>query len=120
VGEWIFGCDVCQEVCPWNRFAVRVDDPAFQRDAGRWDGPAEQFLEMTEEDFAARFAGSPVIRAGRDGFLRNVCVALGNRGDRAALPALRRALEDDSELVQEHAAWAIERIERTGGGEGKA
>jgi epoxyqueuosine reductase len=110
VGEWIFGCDVCQEVCPWNRFAVRVDDPAFRRDAGRWDGPAEQFLEMTEEEFAARFAGSPVIRTGRDGFLRNVCVALGNRGDPAALPALRRALEDGSELVREHAAWAIERI----------
>jgi len=110
VGEWIFGCDVCQEVCPWNRFAVPVDDPAFQRDAGRWDGPAGQFLGMTEEEFAERFRGSPVMRAGRDGFLRNVCVALGNRGDPGALPALRRATEDPSELVREHAAWAIERI----------
>jgi epoxyqueuosine reductase len=113
VGEWIFGCDVCQEVCPWNRFAVAVDDPSFRTDERRWTGDADEFLAMSEADFRRRFAGSPVLRAGRDGFLRNVCVALGNRGDAAALPALRRALADDSELIREHAAWAIERI--TGG-----
>lgn len=112
VGEWIFGCDVCQDVCPWNRFAVPVTDPAFQKNDKRWNGSAEEFLSLTEEQFRQRFEGSPVMRAGRDGFLRNVCVALGNRGAAAALPALRKALEDDSDLVREHAAWAIEQLTR--------
>jgi epoxyqueuosine reductase len=111
VGEWIFGCDVCQEVCPWNRFAVPVEEASFRRDERRWTGGADEFLGMSEGEFRHRFEGSPVLRAGRDGFLRNVCVALGNRGDPAALPALRKALADESELVREHAAWAIERIE---------
>ncbi|MGQ0722955.1 MAG: tRNA epoxyqueuosine(34) reductase QueG [Candidatus Eiseniibacteriota bacterium] len=110
VGEWIFGCDVCQEVCPWNRFAVPVEDPSFHPDERRWTGGADEFLGMNDTDFRRRFEGSPVLRAGRDGFLRNVCVALGTRGDPAALPALRRALTDDSALVREHAVWAIERI----------
>ena len=110
VGEWIFGCDVCQDVCPWNRFAVPVTDPSFHPDAKRWTGDAGEFLALTEEEFLQRFEGSPVRRAGRDGFLRNVCVALGNRGDAAELPALERAVEDPSPLVRGHAAWAIGRI----------
>jgi len=110
VGEWIFGCDVCQEVCPWNRFAVPVEEPAFRTDEGRWTGDPAELLSLDEEGFRRRFEGSAVRRAGRDGLLRNVCVALGNRGDRAALPLLERAREDPSPLVREHAAWAIERI----------
>lgn len=112
VGEWIFGCDVCQEVCPWNRFAVPVEEPRFRPDEGRFRGDLTGFLALGEEDFCSRFEGSPVRRAGRDGFLRNVCVALGNRGDPSALPALRAAAEGDpSPLVREHALWAIRRIE---------
>jgi epoxyqueuosine reductase len=110
VGEWIFGCDVCQEVCPWNRFAVPVEDASFRRDERRWAGDAADLLGLTEEAFRARFEGSPVRRAGRDGLLRNVCVALGNRGDAAELPSLRAALEDASPLVRRHAAWAVGRI----------
>jgi epoxyqueuosine reductase len=111
VGEWIFGCDVCQEVCPWNRFAVPVEEPQFARDEGRFGGDLAGFLELGPEEFLARFRGSPVRRAGRDGFLRNVCVALGNRGDAADAAPLARALrEDPSPLVRAHAAWALGRI----------
>jgi epoxyqueuosine reductase len=113
VGEWIFGCDVCQDVCPWNRFAVAVEEPRFRLDEGRFDGELTDFVGMTEDEFLERFEGSPVRRAGRDGFVRNVCVALGNRGDAGALPALREAAEDPSTLVREHAVWAIERIAAT-------
>ncbi|NNE44741.1 MAG: tRNA epoxyqueuosine(34) reductase QueG [Gemmatimonadetes bacterium] len=110
VGEWIFGCDICQDVCPWNRFATPVDDPSFSPDEGRWRGDATEFLNLTEEAFRERFRGSPVKRAGRDGFLRNVCVALGNRRDPAETGALRGALEDQAALVRGHAAWALGRI----------
>ena len=115
VGEWIFGCDVCQDVCPWNRFAVPVEEPRFRLDEGRFHGELTDFLSLGEEEFLARFEGSPVRRAGRDGFLRNVCVALGNRGESSALPALRTTAESDSSpLVREHAVWAIGRIEESG------
>jgi len=115
VGEWIFGCDVCQEVCPWNRFATPVTEPRFRLDEGRFRGELTDFLRLDDDAFRARFEGSPVRRAGRDGFLRNVCIALGNRGDRGALPALEAAARDDpSALVREHARWAIERIDASG------
>ena len=111
VGEWIFGCDVCQDVCPWNRFAVPVTDPRFALDEGRFHGDLADFLTLSHEEFVEHFQGSPVRRAGRDGFLRNVCVALGNRRDPGTLPALVRALgEDASALVRAHAAWAIGRL----------
>jgi epoxyqueuosine reductase len=110
VGEWMFGCDVCQDVCPWNRFSVPVDEPKFELDRGRFDGDPSDFLTLTDEAFRARFEGSPVRRAGRDGFLRNVCVALGNRGDPATVAPLSRATGDASALVRRHAAWALGRI----------
>jgi epoxyqueuosine reductase len=113
LGEWIFGCDICQDVCPWNRFAVRVEDEAFRFDRERFRGGLADLLALDRAAFEARFEGSPVRRAGRDAFLRNVCVALGNRRDADALPALDRALRDDAALVRRHAAWAIGRI---GGG----
>ncbi len=110
IGEWIFGCDVCQDVCPWNRFAVPVEDDAFRLDRNRFPGDLTDFLSLDEDAFRVRFEGSPVRRAGRDGFLRNVCVALGNRRDPSTVPTLARALADDSALVRAHAAWAIGRI----------
>lgn len=111
VGEWIFGCDVCQDVCPWNRFAVPVTDPRFAIDEGRFHGELEDFLTLGEGEFVEHFRGSPVRRTGRNGFLRNVCVALGNRGDPTTLGALERTLRDDpSALVRGHAAWAIGKL----------
>lgn len=104
IGERVFGCDDCLEVCPWNRFARQSQ---FQP---REMPDLPEFLAWDEKQFKSFFAGTPIYRLKRRGFLRNVCVALGNRGDRAALPALRRALDDVEPLVREHAAWAIGRL----------
>jgi epoxyqueuosine reductase len=116
IGDWIFGCDICQEVCPWNRFAPPAREARLHaRSLNGWS--LERFLEMDDEMFAQIFAGSPIKRAKRHGLLRNVCVALGNRGDAASVAPLARALrEDPHELVRGHAAWALWRI---GGAEAK-
>jgi epoxyqueuosine reductase len=110
VGDWIFGCDLCQEVCPWNRKAPAGAEPAFAPRPG-WDAPQlVPLLRLTPEEFAARFRGTPVKRAKRRGLLRNVCVALGNHRDPTAVPALVEALAHDEPLVRGHAAWALGRI----------
>lgn len=110
VGDWIFGCDVCQEVCPWNRFAPPAREARLH--ARTLDGwTLERFLALDEPAFRNLFATSPIRRADREGFLRNVCVALGNRGDAAAAPVLARTLErDHAPLVRGHAAWALGRL----------
>jgi epoxyqueuosine reductase len=113
VGDWIFGCDVCQEACPWNRFAPPARQARLHaRTLEGWS--LERFLTLDDQTFAELFAGSPIRRARRGGFLRNVCVALGNRGQVAAVPALAHALAHDPEwLVRSHAAWALGEIGRT-------
>jgi len=118
VGDWIFGCDVCQEVCPWNRFAPPARESRLHaRALEGWT--LERFLTLDSTGFDALFAGSPIRRAGRAGFLRNVCVALGNRGEASATPALAAALGSDPDaLVRMHAAWALGEIGR--GAEGAA
>jgi epoxyqueuosine reductase len=114
VGDWAFGCDVCQEVCPYNKTkAARSSWPEFSEEAGT--GPYLEIEEVlgirSEEEFERRFAGTPLIRPGRAGLLRNCCVAAGNLGLRRALPALIRCLrEDESPLVRAHAAWALGEI----------
>jgi epoxyqueuosine reductase len=112
MGEWVFGCDICQQVCPWNqRFAAAQGDPAFSARPGvpRPDLIAE--LKLSPEQFNRKFKGSPVKRAKRRGYLRNVAVALGNLGDGQAIPALKEALSDEPEpLVRSHAAWALGRL----------
>ena len=111
VGDWVFGCDICQDVCPVNRKAQGSLEPAFQQ---RHDFAAPALmplLELDQASFSARFRRSPIKRAKRIGLQRNVCVALGNIGDPAAIPALTSALQThDSGLVRGHAAWALGRI----------
>ena len=112
MGQWVFGCDICQHVCPWNqRFAAPRGDPAF---AARPQVPKPLLtkeLSLSAEDFNRKFINNPVRRAKRRGYLRNVCVALGNAGDPQALPALVEALESDPEgLVRAHTAWALGQI----------
>ncbi len=107
--DWVFGCDVCQQVCPWNqRFADRETDPAF---APRQGVPLVDLVEemtLTSEAFKGKFKGNPVKRPKRRGYLRNVAVALGNAADPQPVPALREALLNDPEaLVRGHAAWAL-------------
>ena len=111
VGEWLFGCDVCQDVCPWNAKAAPSREPAFEP-----AHPLESLaalLELSPEAFRARFRGSAMTRAKRAGLLRNAALVLGNRRDPAAVPALTRALEDTDPTVRDAAAWALERIAST-------
>lgn len=106
MGTWVFGCDICQEVCPVNRKAKSTHDPNFGRtDLTSMD--LVELLEMTEEQFRERFAGTPIMRAKRVGMQRNACVALGNLKEVAAVPALVRALRSGHPLVRGHAAWAM-------------
>jgi epoxyqueuosine reductase len=107
IGNWIFGCDLCQEVCPWNRKAAWSTEPAFQPRAALRTPELIPLLEMSQEEFSATFRRSPVKRTKRRGLLRNVCVALGNSGDAAAIPPLLRALAHEEPLVRGHAAWAL-------------
>ncbi len=108
IGEWLFGCDVCQEVCPWTRKA-RPRRGAALAPAGPL-GPPEELLALDRDAFRARFRHTPLWRATRAGLLRNAALVLGNRGDARAEGALRRALDDDEEAVRHAAAWALERI----------
>ncbi len=112
LGDWIFGCDVCQDVCPWNTsFAKQAaDDPFSLRDDLRGLDPVE-ILGLDEAAFRARYSGTSLMRARYDGMRRNACVVLGNRGDPDALPALRLAACDADAALREHALWAIARIE---------
>lgn len=109
VGSWVFGCDICQMVCPWNRFAEE-GDPAFGDDSPAQ--PLIKELSISTHEFNQRFKGTPVKRAKRRGYLRNVAVALGNTGDMHALPVLQNALNDEEPLVREHVQWAIEKIKQ--------
>ena len=113
LGDWVFGCDICQMVCPWNRFANQKVDASF---APRPDVPHPNLihdLELTFEAFNHKFKGSPVKRAKRRGYLRNVSVALGNSQDPNVISTLENAVEKSEPLVHEHAAWAIENIKST-------
>ena len=110
MGNLIYGCDICQEVCPWNSKAVPTDDPGFQPRAENLAPTLLSLIGMTQQEFSRRFKGSPIKRAKRRGFLRNVLVAIGNWGDQRAVPALRKALTDDEPLVRSHAAWALGQI----------
>lgn len=114
LGEWIFGCDVCQDVCPWNHGSAREPGmTALSRDRAWHALDAEAALRLDEQTFLAATEGSPLRRAGRDGLARNAALVLGNRGGRASLPVLREAAATHaSVVVREAAGWAIERIEQ--------
>ncbi|HBH02724.1 MAG TPA: epoxyqueuosine reductase, partial [Candidatus Rokubacteria bacterium] len=106
--DWVFGCDVCQEVCPWNRKAAPAREPALAP-RGPFP-PLEALLELDRDAFRARFGASAIARAKRGGLLRNAALALGNRGGAPAVPVLERALGDPEPDVRAAAAWALERI----------
>jgi epoxyqueuosine reductase len=112
IGDWIFGCDLCQEACPWNRFAPEARESRLHaRELEGWT--LERFLGLDDSEFDRLFDKSPVRRVGRAGFVRNVCIALGNRGEASAVPALVNVLErDPAPLVRAHAAWALGEIAR--------
>lgn len=110
MGNHIYGCDLCQDVCPWNRFAAPTPEPAFQPRAGNLNPELIPLLYMTDDDFRARFKNSPIKRIKRARLLRNVAVALGNSKDPAAIPALQHAAQDPEPLIREHAEWALKQL----------
>ncbi len=109
MGDWIFGCDICQVVCPWNKPGA-ISPDVIEELAPRKeliDINLIEELSLSQEEFSLRFKGSPIKRTKRRGYLRNVAVALGNQGDIDALPALESALKDEESLVRRAASWAL-------------
>jgi epoxyqueuosine reductase len=110
IGNRIFGCDDCLEACPWNRFAEASREAAFSARPATVGMPLRDYLNLSDDEFRELFRNSPIKRIKRRGFLRNVCVALGNVGDSSDLAALERAATDSERLIAEHAKWAIHQI----------
>lgn len=111
MGNWVYGCDVCQDVCPWQRFMLPTTEAAFMPvDVNRIAPPILDLLALDEAEFKQRFAGSAIIRIKRDRLVRNACIAAGNWRNEAAIPALTRLLDDASPIVRGHAAWALWQI----------
>nr|WP_285963854.1 tRNA epoxyqueuosine(34) reductase QueG [Oscillatoria laete-virens] len=110
IGDRIYGCDDCLEVCPWNRFARASHIAQFAGNEWTRRPALRKLLALTGEEFRAIFRDSPIKRIKRRGLARNVCVALGNVGGEEDIPALKKALEDPEPLVREHAAWAVHQI----------
>ena len=109
IGDRIFGCDDCLDACPWNRFAKISNETAFAARSAV-NMALRDYLKMNDVEFRNLFRNSPIKRIKRRGFLRNVCVALGNVGDESDLAALKEAASDREPLIAEHATWAIEQI----------
>ena len=112
MGTWVFGCDICQQVCPWNRFSPQADPtlkPSIPLPVRTSD------LTLTSSEFNQRFKRSPVKRAKWRGYLRNLAVAVGNMGNKKDLPILEEAAQDEEGLVYEHAKWAIAKTNRRSG-----
>ncbi|GBD36030.1 Epoxyqueuosine reductase [bacterium HR36] len=110
IGDWVFGCDICQDVCPWNRKSPpgRCPDLVPRSDLVALD--LLELFSLTEAQFRAKFAGTALMRARRDGLLRNAAIVLGNRKDASAVPALCLALNDPAAVVRGAAAWALGQI----------
>jgi epoxyqueuosine reductase len=111
MGQWVFGCDLCQEVCPWNRHSQPSTEPTLAPLPDRVHPDLVELLLLTQEEFSTRFRGSAIKRAKRYGLARNAAIALGNARDPATIPALARALRQDPDpTVRGAAAWALGRI----------
>jgi epoxyqueuosine reductase len=121
VGRHVFGCDVCQDVCPWNRKRRHRGEAAFEPRPGAEAPDLAGLASLDEASFRDRFRRSPVKRAKRRGLVRNVAVALGNAGSAGHRSWLERLAGDDDPVVREHAAWALRRLdERLSSGEGSS
>jgi epoxyqueuosine reductase len=110
IGDRIYGCDDCLEVCPWNRFAQQTRETRFQLPTRLQTLTLRQLAAVSDDEFRSLFRNSPVKRIKRARFIRNVCVALGNVGTSEDLPVLNRLARDTDPLIAEHASWAVEQI----------
>lgn len=107
ISNWVFGCDICQQVCPWNRFSSPAD-PALKPSIPLPVRTSD--LLLTPSEFNQRFKLSPIKRAKRRGYLRNIAVAAGNNKNKKDIPTLKQAAQDEEPLVQSHTQWAIKTI----------
>ncbi|NBR07627.1 MAG: tRNA epoxyqueuosine(34) reductase QueG [Planctomycetes bacterium] len=112
INDWIFGCDICQDVCPWNKKSIPASDWNLWRNPDLESIDLVELLEMDKATFKARFKETPLWRRKRKGILRNACIALGNTGGQEHLKALEKARLEDEPLIKESASWAIEQIKR--------
>ncbi len=121
IGNRVIGCDICQEVCPWNDdvptgelagLAARRGGSAHPESMISW---AEELLDLSDEQFRSLYGETALARPGREGLLRNLCVGLGNSGESAALPVVMRCFDEESPVVREHAAWALARLDTARG-----
>jgi epoxyqueuosine reductase len=110
IGRHVFGCDICQDVCPWNRKAPVTGAEEFQAREGLVNPALEWLAEMSAEEFREKFRGSPIRRTKRSGLRRNAAIAMGNSGDRKFLPLLERLTVDGDSVVAESAIWAAEKL----------
>ncbi|HUN87205.1 MAG TPA: hypothetical protein VMU28_00345, partial [Terriglobales bacterium] len=111
MGRHVFGCDICQDVCPWNRKAPVTSAEEFQPREGLVNPPLEWLAEMEAEEFRETFRGSPIRRAKLTGLRRNAVIAMGNSGDKKFAPMLKKLAEDTDAVVGEHAKWALQQLE---------
>jgi epoxyqueuosine reductase len=115
MGRHVFGCDICQDVCPWNRKAPATSAPEFAPRPELVNPALDWLAEISDEEFRRTFRGSPVRRAKRSGLRRNAVIAAGNSGDRKFLPLLEKLASDEDEIVAESARWARRQIESVPG-----
>ena len=111
MGRHVFGCDICQDVCPWNRKAPVTSAAEFEAREGLVNPALDWLAEMQQEEFREVFRGSPVRRAKLSGLRRNAVIAMGNSGDKKFVPALKKLSEESDLVVAEHARWALARLE---------
>ncbi|MGA7851558.1 MAG: HEAT repeat domain-containing protein, partial [Terriglobales bacterium] len=112
MGRHVFGCDICQDVCPWNRKAPVTPAPEFETREGLVNPALDWLAEMQPEEFREVFRRSPIRRAKLSGLRRNAVIAMGNSGDKKFLPTLTKLTKDSDPSVAEHARWAAARIEQ--------
>ncbi len=112
MGRHVFGCDICQDVCPWNRKRQHRGEASFEPRPGALAPDLGELAALDQRAFGERFRRSPVKRARRRGLLRNVAVAIANAGDAGKAPLLERLVQDEDAVVREHARWALERLRR--------
>jgi epoxyqueuosine reductase len=110
VGRHVFGCDICQDVCPWNHKAPATEAEEFQAREGLVNPALDWLAEMSAEDFREKFRGSPIRRTKRTGLRRNAAIAMGNSGNRKFLPLLEKLATDEDLVVAESAAWAAKKL----------
>lgn len=113
IGRQVFGCDICQDVCPWNRKAPAADDPELTPRQALVNPALDWLAAMKEEDFAQWFYGSPVKRAKFEGFRRNLAIAMGNSGFARYLPRLKEWERADEETLRDAARWAVRKLRET-------